>query len=113
MIFAASYGGSDEQHSVGWLFGMIFILTLGELYLSPVGLSLVTKVTPGRVASMMMGIWFLSSFFGNYLSGFLGTFWGQMRHEVYFTILSGLGVTGGIAIWILGRPLERVVAEHK
>jgi POT family proton-dependent oligopeptide transporter len=56
-----------------------------------------------------MGIWFLSSFSGNYFSGFLGTFWESMPHEAFFLMLTGLGISGGLAIWLLGRPLERVV----
>jgi POT family proton-dependent oligopeptide transporter len=87
-------------------------LTMGELYLSPIGLSLVTKVAPARWASMMMGVWFLSSFFGNYFSGFLGTFWERMPREGFFLMLAGLGFGGGIAIWLLGRPMERAVAGH-
>jgi hypothetical protein len=43
-----------------------------NLYLSPIGLSFVTKVAPAKMLSMMMGMWFLSSFFGNYLGGFIG-----------------------------------------
>ena len=86
--------------------GTIFILTVGELYLSPIGLSLVTKVAPARIVSMMMGVWFLSSFFGNYFAGFLGTFWERMPHEAYFLMLMGLGLGGGFAIWLLGRPLR-------
>jgi POT family proton-dependent oligopeptide transporter len=85
---------------------------MSELYLSPIGLSFVTKMAPARIISMMMGLWFLSSFFGNYLSGFLGTFWERMPKRVFFVMLTGLGLGGGVAIWLLGRPLERVVAGH-
>jgi POT family proton-dependent oligopeptide transporter len=59
-----------------------------------------------------VGIWFLSSFFGNYLSGFLGTFWERMPREAFFLMLVGLGFGGGFVIWLLGRPLERIVTEH-
>jgi POT family proton-dependent oligopeptide transporter len=111
MIVAAHGAGPDERRSVAWLLATVFILTIGELYLSPIGLSLVTKVAPARVVSMMMGVWFLSSFFGNYFAGFLGVFWERMPREVFFLMLTGLGIGGGIAIWVLGRPLERIVAE--
>jgi POT family proton-dependent oligopeptide transporter len=59
-----------------------------------------------------VGVWFLSSFFGNYLAGFLGTFWERMPQEAFFLMLTGLGLGGGIAIWLFGQPLERVVAEN-
>ncbi len=113
MMLAAHGTGPEERRSVAWLFGSISILTLGELYLSPIGLSLVTKVAPARVVSMMMGVWFLSSFFGNYFAGFLGTFWERMSRESFFLMLTGLGLAGGIAIWLLGRPIERAVAENQ
>ena len=110
MILAAQGTGPKERRSVVWLLGTVFILTIGELYLSPIGLSLVTKAAPARRASMMMGVWFLSSFFGNYFAGFLGTFWGRMPHEAFFLMLVGLGLGGGVAIRLIGRPLELIVA---
>jgi POT family proton-dependent oligopeptide transporter len=112
MILAAQGTGPEERGSVAWLVGTVLILTIGELYLSPIGLSLVTKAAPARIVSMMMGVWFLSSFFGNYFSGFLGTFWERMPREAFFLMLIGLGLCGGLAIWLIGRPLERVVAEN-
>jgi POT family proton-dependent oligopeptide transporter len=111
MILASQGMGPEERRSVAWLLGTTFILTLGELYLSPIGLSFVTKVAPGRIISMMMGVWFISSFFGNYFSGFLGTYWERMSHEAYFAILTGLGFGAGIAIWLLGHALERHVGD--
>ena len=107
MILAGQGMGPEDRRSIAWLLGTTFILTLGELYLSPIGLSFVTKVAPGRIISMM-GVWFLSSFFGNYFSGFLGTYWERMSHEAYFAIMTGLGFGAGIAIWFLPwRALER------
>jgi POT family proton-dependent oligopeptide transporter len=112
MIIAAHNTGEGERTSVAWLVVTVLILTIGELYLSPIGLSLVTKVAPARLVSMMMGVWFISSFFGNYLAGFLGTFWERMHHETFFLLLMLLGFAGGGTIWLLGRPLERVVEEN-
>ncbi|MHC1744836.1 MAG: peptide MFS transporter [Syntrophobacteraceae bacterium] len=107
MVIAAHNTGPEERSSMVWLIGTVAILTVGELYLSPIGLSLVTKAAPSRIVSMMMGIWFLSSFFGNYFSGFLGTFWERMPREAFFLMLTGLGLGGGSAIWLLGRTLEQ------
>jgi POT family proton-dependent oligopeptide transporter len=104
--------GPEDRRSVLWLAGTTFVLTIGELYLSPIGLSFVTKVAPARMVSMMMGVWFLSSFFGNYLSGYLGTFWETMPRTSYFLMLTLLGLGAGFAIWALSRPIQRVVAKH-
>ncbi|MGO9316081.1 MAG: hypothetical protein ACLQBD_30075 [Syntrophobacteraceae bacterium] len=59
-----------------------------------------------------MGVWFLSSFFGNYLFGFLGIFRERMDREAFFLMLTGLGFGAGVAIRVLGRPLERIVAGN-
>ncbi|MDM7917057.1 MAG: peptide MFS transporter [Candidatus Eisenbacteria bacterium] len=113
VMIAGSHGMTpDERRSVLWLAGTTLVLTVGELYLSPIGLSLVTKVAPARIASMTMGIWFLSSFFGNYLSGFLGTFWEKMPRGGFFLMLCVLGVAAGLAIYAVSRPLNRIVRAH-
>ena len=112
MIAAAQGTGPDDRRTVMWLVGMTFIITIGELYLSPIGLSFVTKVAPAKIVSMMMGVWFLANFFGNYLSGYLGTFWEKMPRESYFLLLTVLGVVAGGAIFILARPINKVVSRH-
>src|SRR5258708_28320615 len=57
-----------------WLLGYYVTITVGELYLSPVSLSLVTKVAPARILSMMMGVWLATSFTRGFLAGWLGSF---------------------------------------
>ncbi|MDD5657390.1 MAG: peptide MFS transporter [Elusimicrobia bacterium] len=89
------------------------IFTLGELYLSPVGLSLVTKLAPPRMVSMMMGMWFLSSFFGNYLCGYLGTYWEKMSHESFFLMLMGLACGAGLCMFALLRTLKRAIGHGR
>jgi POT family proton-dependent oligopeptide transporter len=102
---------ASPRASLGWLVACTFVLTLGEIYLSPVGLSLVTKVAPARIVSLMMGVWFLSSFFGNYLSGFLGTFWERMPKERFFLLMSGLSFAAGVLFFVLRGPLKRAMQE--
>jgi POT family proton-dependent oligopeptide transporter len=113
VMIAASQGASpDTRRSAMWLVGTTSVLTIGELYLSPVGLSFVTKVAPARMVSMMMGVWFLSSFFGNYFSGWLGTFWERMARGDYFLVLTSLGVSAGIATFLLSRPIDRIIGHY-
>ncbi len=102
---------ATQKISFLWLVACTFIYTLGELYLSPVGLSLVTKVAPPRLVGMLMGMWFLSSFFGNYLSGYLGTYYEKMPKEAFFMMLTILGVAAGGAIFALGNPLKKAIAK--
>ena len=61
-----------------WLVGAYFLLELGELCLSPVGLSAVTKLAPTQLVGLAMGIWFLSNSAGNMLAGWAGTFFSTM-----------------------------------
>jgi POT family proton-dependent oligopeptide transporter len=99
--------------SLWWLILSTGVLTLGEIYLSPVGLSLVTKVAPVRLVSMMMGLWLLSSFFGNYLSGALGMFWDRWTKESFFLVMASLGAATSLAFVLLAAPLRRALGEQR
>jgi POT family proton-dependent oligopeptide transporter len=107
MIGAALVVPAQARGSLFWLVGATFIFTIGELYLSPIGLSLVTKVAPKRYVSMLMGMWFLSSFLGNYLSGFLGTFYSVLKGNVFFAMLAALAAATGVVMWLFNRPIQR------
>jgi POT family proton-dependent oligopeptide transporter len=112
MILASMMMPGDERGSVLWLLATVLIFTIGELYLSPIGLSLVTKVAPKSILSMMMGMWFLSSFFGNYATGLIGTLYDKMPKENFFGILTVMGVATGIVFMIIRRPIQRAIGKH-
>jgi POT family proton-dependent oligopeptide transporter len=112
MILAAQMIGPTGKGSVLWLLACTGMLTIGELYLSPVGLSLVTKLAPARMVSMLMGMWFLSNFFGNYLSGYIGTFYEKWPKERFFLVLTLLGVGAGLAIFGINKWLRRIMGAH-
>ncbi|MBU6154538.1 MAG: peptide MFS transporter [Bdellovibrionales bacterium] len=97
--------------NMAWLTLATFIFTLGELYLSPIGLSFVTKVAPARFLSMMMGMWFLSSFIGNYLAGSLGALYSQMSNDAFFSIFAVLGIVVGFFFLIAERKLSKIVGS--
>ena len=100
--------------SLFWPVACTLVLTVGELYLSPIGLSLVTKVSPARIVSMMMGMWFLSSFFGNFLSGVIGALYEgrTLNAQQFFLLLTGLGIATGLAIFAFNRPLKKIIGSH-
>jgi proton-dependent oligopeptide transporter, POT family len=99
--------------SLLWLVFFTLLVTLGELYVSPVGLSLVTKLSPARIVSMMMGIWFLAIFLGNYGAGFLGGYWELIPKEVFFAMMAAIGIAAGLAILAIRKPLKKAVGtEH-
>jgi POT family proton-dependent oligopeptide transporter len=102
---------ADQRVSLLWLVSCAFIFTVGELYLAPVGYSLVSKIAPARLVGMLMGMWFLGNFAGNYLAGYLGTFYERMPRETFFSLLLTLGLAAGAAIWALSVPLKRAVGQ--
>ena len=104
--------GETQRISFLWLVGSTMVLTVGELYLSPIGLSFVVQVAPPRLVSMLMGMWYLSNFIGNYLTGYLGTFYEKMPRESFFLMLGVLGVAAGAAIFALGRPIRKAVGTR-
>lgn len=112
LVLAVAGLQESQRISVLWLVASTFVLTLGELYLSPIGLSLVTKVAPARLVGLMMGVWFLSSFFGNYMSGFLGIFYETMSKQSFFMMSAALGLGAGLVTVALGGVLKRGLGEE-
>ena len=108
MIPAARLHALDGTRvSILWLVFFSLLVTLGELYLSPVGLSLVTKLAPSRIVSMMMGVWFLAAFFGNYAAGFLGSYWERIPKDAFFLMIALMAMAAGIAILMIRKTLKR------
>jgi POT family proton-dependent oligopeptide transporter len=89
-----------------WLASVYLLHTLGELCLSPVGLSMVTRVAPASVAALMMGVWFLSSAFGNYMAGVSEALLEKMHLPLY-PVLTGISLIAGVVLLFLARPLSR------
>jgi proton-dependent oligopeptide transporter, POT family len=104
MAIAAFHAGGAKASWL-WLFGFFVVLTVGELYLSPVGLSLVTKIAPARILSMMMGVWLATSFLGGFLAGWLGSFWSRMEKPGFFLMIAAIAAVAGAVIfacrWLL------------
>ena len=98
MGVAGLAGGDDGRVWVGWLVGGYAIVTLGELCLSPMGLSLVTKLSSRRNAGLMMGLWFTATAVGNYLSGFVGTYWERWSHSTFFFVLVGSSLFAALVL---------------
>jgi proton-dependent oligopeptide transporter, POT family len=111
LIYIAHGLGETQKISFLWLVGSTLVLTVGELYLSPIGQSLVAQVAPPSLVSMLMGMWFLSNFIGNYFTGYLGTFYEKMPRETFFVMLGGLGLAAGLAIFVLGKPLRSAMGR--
>jgi len=85
-VYAANNGG--EKASVLWLISSYGVITIGELLLSPMGLSIVSKLSPVRITSLMMGGWFVSTSIGNKLSGVLATMWDNYSNKANYFLLN-------------------------
>jgi proton-dependent oligopeptide transporter, POT family len=108
MATAAWRAGGDEASWL-WLLGYFVVITIGELYLSPIGLSLVSKVAPAHLVSTLMGLWLATSFVGNLLAGWLGSFWSEMDKVLVFIMIAGIAVVAGAIILAFDRPLQSVI----
>jgi proton-dependent oligopeptide transporter, POT family len=94
----AGASGHAAKASWLWLLAYFVVITLGELYLSPVGLSFVTKAAPARLISLMMGVWLATSFTGGFLSGYIGSFWSRMGKPEFFLLVAGVAALAGVMI---------------
>jgi POT family proton-dependent oligopeptide transporter len=108
---AANNNGS-EKASVLWLICSYGVITIGELLLSPMGLSLVSKLSPVRITSLMMGGWFLSTSIGNKLSGVLATMWDTYDDKKnYFLLNFCLLLAAAIMCFAMLKWLNRIMKE--
>lgn len=81
-------GNGDLKVSAMWLIGCYGVITVGELFLSPMGLSLVSKLSPPRITALMMGGFFLSTSIGNKLSGMLAGTWYDYENKAHFFLVN-------------------------
>ena len=108
MYFAGKAGGDVGRVSPMWLISAYGVMTLGELMLSPMGLSLVSKVAPIRLRGVMMGGWFGATAIGNKLTG-VGVYWDRMPHSTFFAMLGGLSLFMAVVLFLLLRPLKKAM----
>lgn len=96
-----------------WLMASYAVITLGELCLSPMGLSLVSKLSPPRITALMMGGFFLAISVGNKLSGMLSSLWEKMPDKKnYFYLNFALVLAAGILMFAMLKWLNRVMKEN-
>ena len=112
-----------EGASILFLTGLYFLHTIGELCLSPIGLSMVNKLTPGRFTSLMMGIWFLAIATGNKLAGTMSSLYPDPANPVhprvfgieidslhtYFMLFVGFSGVAAVMLFLLSRKLQKMM----
>lgn len=100
-------GVSDKLVSANWLITTYFILTIAELFLSPMGISFVSKVAPPQYKGLMQGGWLAATATGNYLVGVMGGFWDKVPLSVFWGILTICCFLSAIFIFSVIRKLDR------
>ena len=99
---------SETSISLWWLVGVYFLHTMGELCLSPIGLSMVSKVSPKKIASLMMGFWFLSSAVANFTAGKLPAILESNNLDL-FTFLSVSSLLAGLVLILISSFMEKLI----
>jgi POT family proton-dependent oligopeptide transporter len=110
VVLAIAQDRADSLGKVGpqWLLLVYLLHTVGELCLSPIGLSMVTKLAPARLAAVMMGIWFTASAIANYLAGILESLLAGSGIPLYW-FLVGSSAGAGVLLLLITPLLERLM----
>jgi POT family proton-dependent oligopeptide transporter len=101
---------SGQRVSPWWLIGLYFLQAVGELCLSPVGLSMVTKLSPARIVGLMMGIWFFATAMGNYVAGWVAGLVGQRSFSEVFMIAFVTAAVVTLILTVLIPVIKRLMA---
>src|SRR4051794_6049354 len=123
LVFGSTFAGAGNNFQVGlwWLAGLYLIHSLAELCISPVGLSMITKLSIARVVGLMMGVWFLSISVAQYVAGVVAQFasvetvGGQVTnykvslaaYTATFTTIAWIAISAGVVLFLLSWPLQK------
>jgi POT family proton-dependent oligopeptide transporter len=113
MVPAAQIATGGKLAGPLWLTGCYFLQTIGELCLSPVGLSTMTKLAPDRAAGFMMGIWFLSISIGNWMAGKAASLYSTFSLPTLFGAIAGFSLLAALLMALLIRPTVRLMGGVK
>jgi POT family proton-dependent oligopeptide transporter len=108
LYVAALSGGNTGRVSPWWLISAYAVISLGELLLSPMGLSLVSKVAPTRMRSLLMGGWFVATALGNKLTQ-IGVYWTVWSHSRFFVTLASMALGMAVLLFVLIKPLKKAM----
>jgi len=113
MVFAAaSTNVYIDKTSMAWLFGTYAVFTVGEIMVSPIGLSMVSKLSPPRVTALMMGGWYLVNAIAGKIAGMMATFWDSfIDKKSYFMILVISAAVAGTVMLLISRWIAKVVKD--
>ena len=111
MMGAAQAAAGGARVSPMWLIVTYLLHTIGELCLSPVGLSSMTKLAPDRVKGLMMGVWFLAASVGNLIAGRVAGFYESFSLTQLFGAVAAFALVASLVMFLLVRPIKRMLAR--
>jgi POT family proton-dependent oligopeptide transporter len=111
MAVAATLAGAAGKVSPSWLVSSYLLIAVGEICLSPMGLSLVSRVAPPKRRGLLMGGWFVATSLGGYFSGSLGARWGTMPHAQFFLLVTAMTLVAAGVLALLTRWLRPVLGR--
>ena len=109
ILLPAYFGGTDTLVNPLWLVLSIFIVVLGELCLSPVGLSATTKLAPAAFSAQTMSLWFLSNAAAQALNAQIVKFYSPETEMMYFGIIGGIAIGFSIILFLLSPVIQRLM----
>jgi POT family proton-dependent oligopeptide transporter len=110
MLAAIASGPHRSAVSALWVVAYFVLLTLGELFVIPVGLTLVESLAPVRFASMAMGGWYIAKFLGSLLAGFMGAYWLVIPPAAFFGLGLGSTLLAAACLYGMARTTRRLAA---
>lgn len=104
---------AEEKVSLLFLMLYYILLTIGELCISPIGLSTVAKIAPVQIGSLLMGVWFLSNAVSHYISGWLaGEYAKWFKVEEFFLFLFGISLVASIILFVFKNKMNKLIVEE-
>ncbi|KWX10488.1 amino acid transporter, partial [Carbonactinospora thermoautotrophica] len=108
---AGAAAGDGRKVAVWWLVGVYFVQTVAELCLSPVGLSVTTKLAPPNFASQMMGLWFLATATANTINGQVTKLNEPLGDTMYYGLLGAVAILGGVAFFLFAGKIRALTGD--
>ena len=113
LAYAGMTGGDAGRVSAQWLIWANVIIALGEISLSPMGLSLVNMLAPPRNRGLLMGGWFASLATGGYLAGYIGGYWDRMPHSRFFLMVTLILIATAVPLSLMTLQIKRTIARSQ
>jgi POT family proton-dependent oligopeptide transporter len=107
--YAGTIGGNTGRVSPLWLISANLIIAVGEIMLSPMGMSLVNRLSPPALRGLMMGGWFASLGLGGKLSGSIGAYWDSLPHSEFFFMVVAILIAAAVPLSLLTPQIKRTI----